>query len=562
MHTFPKGSFRLNKRFQPIEVIGSGAYGMVCSATDHVSRKKVAIKKIASAFTMVQVAKRTLREIKLLKHFHAHKNIISILTIQRPPLAASEFKDLYVVMELQECDLHRIIHSQQALSEEHSRYFLYQLLCGLKYIHSANVLHRDIKPGNLLINSDCSLRIADFGMARHMATSREDHSNFMTEYVATRWYRAPEVLLSFETYTQAIDVWSVGCILAEMLGRRYLFPGRDYLHQLSLILSLLGTPADSVVQQVGSELARKALENFKDIPALGLHDVFPDASSEALALLSGLITFDPLQRITVEQALESPYLRKYRQPSQELICPPFSFDFENASMSLEGMQQRVHAEAMEYHTPGSTAYLHAQMALPKVTVKKRTSASAKRTAAARATTTTATATTTMPATITAAASDTAIKPSTTTSSAVAKGDKPAKKRKPRPLNKTIHPDLKPDEAAKLQAFRNQFKSGGGSKPPPQPAHASMTITATTTSVDDSSRTLDVDPTLPIPDGMLQLSTADLQDMTATLDAPGSLNDLSASLVNWQSNSLASTVDLQELEKELELGSPMVFKNGL
>eukprot|EP00730_Choanoeca_flexa_P012678 TRINITY_DN4512_c0_g1_i2.p4 TRINITY_DN4512_c0_g1~~TRINITY_DN4512_c0_g1_i2.p4 ORF type:complete len:110 (+),score=24.76 TRINITY_DN4512_c0_g1_i2:1473-1802(+) len=98
--------------------------------------------------------------------------------------------------------------------------------------------------------------------------------------------------------------------------------------------------------------------------------------------------------------------------------------------------------------------------------------------------------------------------------------------------------------------------------PLQPAHARMTITATTTSVDDSSRTLDVDPTLPIPDGMLQLSTADLQDMTATLDAPGSLNDLSASLVNWQSNSLASTVDLQELEKELELGSPMVFKNGL
>jgi serine/threonine protein kinase len=229
-----------------MQVIGAGAYGMVCSALDRPSRKQVAIKKISSAFSLVQVAKRTLREIKLLKHFHAHKNVISILTIQQPPSNMAEFRDLYVVMELQECDLHRIIHSQQALSEEHARYFLYQLLCGLKYIHSANVLHRDIKPGNLLINGDCSLRIGDFGMARHMATTPEQHRGFMTEYVATRWYRAPEVLLSFQRYTQAIDVWSAGCIFAEMLGRRYLFPGKDYLHQFSLILALLGTPSAEV----------------------------------------------------------------------------------------------------------------------------------------------------------------------------------------------------------------------------------------------------------------------------------------------------------------------------
>ena len=339
MHTFPKGTFRLENRFSPIEVIGSGAYGMVCSATDNVSRKKVAIKKIASAFTMVQVAKRTLREIKLLKHFHSHKNIISILTVQKPPTTAAEFKDLYVVMELQECDLHRIIHSQQALSEEHTRYFLYQLLCGLKFIHSANVLHRDLKPGNLLINGDCSLRIADFGMARHMATSPEDHSNFMTEYVATRWYRAPEVLLSFASYTQAIDVWSVGCILAEMLGRRYLFPGRDYLHQLSLILSLLGTPKETVVQQVGSQLARKALENFAGIPALNLVEVFPDASPEVLTLLAGMITFDPAQRMTVADALQSPFLARYRQPTQEPVCAPFSFDFEVGVLyCLQGLE--------------------------------------------------------------------------------------------------------------------------------------------------------------------------------------------------------------------------------
>ncbi|EDQ92556.1 uncharacterized protein MONBRDRAFT_13771 [Monosiga brevicollis MX1] len=332
LHTFPNGRFRLDPRFSPDRVIGSGAYGMVCSALDSVSRKKVAIKKISSAFTMIQVAKRTLREIKLLKHFHAHPNIVSILTIQRPPATTADFKDLYVVLELQECDLHRIIHSDQPLSEAHVRYFLYQLLCGLKYIHSANVLHRDIKPGNLLINSDCSLRIGDFGMAREMASKPEQHQNFMTEYVATRWYRAPEVLLSFDRYTQAIDMWSVGCILAEMLGRRHLFPGKDYLHQLGLILSLLGSPSEDVLDRIGSSLARRCLQNFQNIPALDLHTVFPDARQDLLNLLSLMLTFDPEQRVTVDQALENPFFQGHRRPDLERVCEPFSFDFEVASL--------------------------------------------------------------------------------------------------------------------------------------------------------------------------------------------------------------------------------------
>jgi serine/threonine protein kinase len=125
------------------------------------------------------------------------------------------------------------------------QYFLYQLLRGLKYIHSANVLHRDLKPSNLLLNANCDLKICDFGLAR--TTSETD---FMTEYVVTRWYRAPELLLNCSEYTAAIDVWSVGCIFMELLNREPLFPGRDYVQQLRLITEVRSLTYIHTVVQV------------------------------------------------------------------------------------------------------------------------------------------------------------------------------------------------------------------------------------------------------------------------------------------------------------------------
>lgn len=126
-----------------------------------------------------------------------------------------------------ETDMHRVIRTQD-LSDDHCQYFIYQTLRALKAMHSANVLHRDLKPSNLLLNANCDLKVCDFGLARS-AASTEDNSGFMTEYVATRWYRAPEIMLTFKEYTKAIDVWSVGCILAEMLSGKPLFPGKDCL---------------------------------------------------------------------------------------------------------------------------------------------------------------------------------------------------------------------------------------------------------------------------------------------------------------------------------------------
>lgn len=167
---------------------------------------------------------RTLREIKLLRFFN-HENIISIKAITRPKDYDS-FSEVYLIQELMETDMHRVIRTQE-LSDDHCQYFIYQTLRALKCMHSASVLHRDLKPSNLLLNANCDLKVCDFGLARSAQFDEENNAGFMTEYVATRWYRAPEIMLTFKEYTKAIDVWSVGCILAEMLSGRPLFPGRD-----------------------------------------------------------------------------------------------------------------------------------------------------------------------------------------------------------------------------------------------------------------------------------------------------------------------------------------------
>merc|ERR1712157_724 len=142
----------------------------------------------------------------------------------------------------------------QPISNEHICYFLYQILRGLKYIHSANVIHRDLKPSNLLLNTNCDLKIIDFGLAR-VADVGNDVQVY-TEYVATRWYRAPEVMLNSRSYSVSMDMWSVGCILAEMIQNRPLFPGRHYLDQLDLILAVIGTPNQEAVSWIGNERAR------------------------------------------------------------------------------------------------------------------------------------------------------------------------------------------------------------------------------------------------------------------------------------------------------------------
>lgn len=256
----------------------------------------------------------------------------------------------YVVLDLMESDLHQIIHSSQPLTLEHVRYFLYQLLRGLKYIHSANVIHRDLKPSNLLINENCELKIGDFGMARGLCTKPVEYKYFMTEYVATRWYRAPELMLSLHEYTQAIDMWSVGCIFAEMLGRKQLFPGKNYIHQLQLIITVLGTPPAKVVHSIGADRVRAYIQSLPSRQPVPWESLYQNADRKALSLLSKMLRFDPRERISVVEALNHPFLCKYHDPDDEPDCvPAFDFDFDKQVLTKEQIKETIVAEIKDFH---------------------------------------------------------------------------------------------------------------------------------------------------------------------------------------------------------------------
>lgn len=247
-HSFTAGgqTFKVDTRYNFLRVIGSGAYGIVVSCNDVESsqKEKVAIKMVPRAFHDEVDAKRILREIKLLKHFR-HPNIISIMDMMPPPAEEirfiDQFNDVYIVADLMETDLHRIIYSKQGLSIDHCQYFIYQVICAINYIHSANVIHRDLKPSNLLVNSDCLLKVCDLGLARGVMPEDDTEaaeyggSALLTEYVVTRWYRAPEIMLACQEYSKAIDLWSVGCIFAELLNRKPFFPGDDYIDQVRCV---------------------------------------------------------------------------------------------------------------------------------------------------------------------------------------------------------------------------------------------------------------------------------------------------------------------------------------
>ncbi|KAM6951166.1 LOW QUALITY PROTEIN: mitogen-activated protein kinase 7 [Aplochiton taeniatus] len=342
-------TFEVGEEYEVIETIGTGAYGVVSSARRKDNGQQVAIKKISNAFEVVTNAKRTLRELKILKHFK-HDNIIAIKDILQPNIPHSAFKSVYVVLDLMESDLHQIIHSHQPLTPEHTRYFLYQLLRGLKYVHSANVIHRDLKPSNLLVNENCELKIGDFGMARGLSSHPEESHSFMTEYVATRWYRAPELMLSLHHYSLAIDLWSVGCIFAEMLGRKQLFPGKHYVHQLQLILTVLGTPSESVIGAIGAERVRSYVQSLPLRAPVPLAKLYPQAERDAVDLLAAMLRFDPRHRISVTQALEHPYLAKYHDQDDEPVCvPAFDFEFDKLPMNKEQIKEAILVEIQDFH---------------------------------------------------------------------------------------------------------------------------------------------------------------------------------------------------------------------
>ncbi|ODQ64879.1 pMAP kinase, partial [Nadsonia fulvescens var. elongata DSM 6958] len=342
--------FTIDKRFQITKELGHGAYGIVCAAkyTGSTDGPSVAIKKVTNILSKKILCKRALRELKLLNHFRGHKNITCLYDMDI--VDPAHFNEVYLYEELMECDMHQIIRSGQPLTDAHYQSFVYQILTGLKYIHSADVLHRDLKPGNLLVNADCELKICDFGLARGYSSNEAKNAGFLTEYVATRWYRAPEIMLSFQAYTKAIDMWSVGCILAELLGGKPLFKGKDFVDQLNLILNIVGTPNEETLSRIGSPRAQDYVRSLPYMSPVDFVTLFPQANPEALDLLAKMLVFDPAQRITVDEALQHPYLKIWHDPADEPDCADkFDFSFESVD-DIAAMKQMILNEVSEFRT--------------------------------------------------------------------------------------------------------------------------------------------------------------------------------------------------------------------
>ncbi|XP_034401847.1 mitogen-activated protein kinase 15 [Cyclopterus lumpus] len=301
--------------------LGKGAYGIVWKAVDRQTGEIVAVKKIFDAFRNRTDAQRTFREIMFLQEFGDHPNIIQLLNVIR----AQNDKDIYLIFEYMDTDLHAVIKKGSLLKDIHKRYVMYQLLKAIKYLHSGNVIHRDQKPSNVLLDTDCVVKLCDFGLARSLNHIQEDSGNpALTEYVATRWYRAPEILLGSTRYTKGVDMWSLGCILGEMLLGKALFPGTSTINQIEKIMIAIPHPSPEDILAIKSEYGSSIIQRMLLKPQVPLEDLLqPSAPPDALDLLRTLLVFNPDKRLTAEQALQHPYVARFHNTAKE---PALNYD--------------------------------------------------------------------------------------------------------------------------------------------------------------------------------------------------------------------------------------------
>lgn len=334
-----KTSWEVPERYRDLRQVGTGAYGTVCSATDTRCGSKVAIKKLYRPFQSEIFAKRAYRELRLLKHME-HENVIGLLDVFTADLSLDRFHDFYLVMPYMGTDLGKLMKIQK-LTDDRIQYLVYQMLKGLKYIHSAGIIHRDLKPGNLAINAECELKILDFGLARQADSE-------MTGYVVTRWYRAPEVILSWMRYTQTVDMWSVGCIMAEMLLGKPLFKGTDHLDQLTEIMKVTGTPSQEFISKLDSEDAKNYIKRLPKVEKKDLQKLFPDATPEAVSVMERMLLLDPEIRVTAAEALKMPYFDKFRDECEETEAAPYDHSLDNSDFTMDQWKRRTFTEILTF----------------------------------------------------------------------------------------------------------------------------------------------------------------------------------------------------------------------
>ncbi|KAH0643825.1 hypothetical protein KY290_035275 [Solanum tuberosum] len=286
-------------QYEKVEKIGEGTYGVVYKARDRVTNETIALKKIRLEQEDEGVPSTAIREISLLKEMQ-HANIVRLQDVVH-----SE-KRLYLVFEYLDLDLKKHMDSCPEFSKDPHlvKMFLYQILRGIAYCHSHRVLHRDLKPQNLLIDRRTNaLKLADFGLARAFGIPVRT----FTHEVVTLWYRAPEILLGSRHYSTPVDVWSVGCIFAEMVNQRPLFPGDSEIDELFKIFRVMGTPNEDTWPGVTSLPDYKSA--FPKWPRKDLAIIVPNVDGAGLDLLGKMLSLDPSKRITARNALEHEYFK-------------------------------------------------------------------------------------------------------------------------------------------------------------------------------------------------------------------------------------------------------------
>uniref|UniRef100_A0A8C5BSD6 mitogen-activated protein kinase n=1 Tax=Gadus morhua TaxID=8049 RepID=A0A8C5BSD6_GADMO len=318
------------ERFRDLKQVGTGAYG---------TRTEGGHQEAPRPFQSKLFAKRAYRELRLLKHMK-HENVIGLLDVFTSEIILDRFRDFYLVMPFMGTDLGKLMRLEK-LTEERVQFLVYQMLKGLKYIHSAGIIHRDLKPGNLAVNPDCELKILDFGLARQADTE-------MTGYVVTRWYRAPEVILNWMHYTQTVDIWSVGCIMAEMLLGKPLFKGNDHLDQLKEIMKVTGTPAADFVVKLQSQDAKNYIRSLPKIPKRDMHTIFSKASSHAVGMLERMLLLDPEARVSAAEALATPFVSEFREPEEETEALPYDHSMDNTDLPVDQWKRHTFTEILTF----------------------------------------------------------------------------------------------------------------------------------------------------------------------------------------------------------------------
>ena len=334
-YTYNDEVLNLPLRYKPGEIIGIGAYGIIISAEDLQNNGQVvAIKKLKRISDIIDL-KRIAREILIMKYCQ-HENIVPLLDViihLNQDKNMNKVADVYLVMEKMDSDLQKIIASKQELSDEHYQFILYQILRALFFLHSANIIHRDLKPSNVLINEDCTVKLCDFGMSRGI----KEENALLTEYVVTRYYRAPEVMLSSHHYTKKIDVWSVGCAFAELLSKKFLFPGDNYIAQIKLIIDVLGTQDVSDLNFISNSSAKSFVMQFQNIPKKNFKDILKCENPQAVDLVEKMLVFNPDKRFSIEDCLNHPYLKNMREGIEDPVFNGkinLEFDDKNVTFSL------------------------------------------------------------------------------------------------------------------------------------------------------------------------------------------------------------------------------------